>query len=98
MKLHIFEYTIIITKYTINNLQATPIVLLSLLNPVFSSFGGSHDHSHGHHHGDDIHSGHFCWDVSKWGKIFYKEIEIPVSDTKFEMGCKDVPKTVNSFY
>ena len=61
---------------------------------MLCSFGGSHDHGHGHDHGDDIHSGHFCWDISKWGEIFYKEITIPVSDTKFEMGCKDVPKTV----
>ena len=73
------------------------MTLLSLLGPVSSSFGGSHDHSHGHDHGEDIHSGHFCWDISQWGEIFYKEITISVSDSKFEMGCKDVPQTVIAF-
>lgn len=70
------------------------LLLWSLVGRAYCSFGGSHDHSHDHDHSDDPHSGHFCWDISQWGEIFYKEIEIPCSDTNFEMKCRDVPKTV----
>ena len=78
----------------VNAFQTILIALLSLLRPVMSSFGGGHDHGHGHDHGDDIHSGHFCWDISKWGDIFYKEVTVEVCDNVFEKKCKDVPQTV----
>ena len=77
-----------------NYFQKIFLLLWSLVGRAYCSFGGSHDHSHGHDHSDDPHSGHFCWDISQWGEIFYKEIEIPCSDTNFEMKCRDVPKTV----
>ena len=77
-----------------NYFQKIFLVFWSLVGRAYCSFGGSHDHSHGHDHSDDPHSGHFCWDISQWGEIFYKEIEIPCSDTNFEMKCRDVPKTV----
>ena len=77
-----------------NYFQKIFLLLWSLVGRAYCSFGGSHDHSHDHDHSDDPHSGHFCWDISQWGEIFYKEIEIPCSDTNFEMKCRDVPKTV----
>ena len=46
--------------------------------------------------GHDSNSRDFCWDVSVWEPIFYKQMQLPVDicDTTFETICKDKTKEV----